>query len=204
MTEEAPLATGSAHLSALKEVLECLDAQVDRADAWGRRLAEVLPRGARLLAVGNGGSAAQAQHLTGELVGRYRDDRRSFSALALHSDTSSTTAIGNDYGPEEMFARQVGAHGREGDVLVALSTSGASANVLAAVERAREVGMSTWGLTGALPNPLAAACEESIAIDCSATATIQEAHLIAIHLICASLDCALGVSSAFPSLRVAN
>ncbi|MFD0392578.1 PfkB family carbohydrate kinase [Streptomyces nogalater] len=100
---------------------------------------------------GNGGSAAQAQHLTAELVGRYRDDRPPFSALALHTDTSSTTAIANDYGVQEVFARQTAAHGRPGDVLLLLSTSGASANLLSAADRAHRLGMTVWALTGRSP-----------------------------------------------------
>jgi len=95
--------------------------------AWGGHLAAVLPAGGRLLAAGNGGSAAQAQHPTAELVGRYRDERPANSAIALHVETSSLTAIGNDYGFGQVFARQVEAHGRPGDVLVLLSASGSSA-----------------------------------------------------------------------------
>ena len=100
---------------------------VDVADRWGVRLAAVLDNGGRLLAAGNGGSAAQAQHLTAELVGRYRDDRPPFSAICLSAETSSLTAIANDYPASELFARQVEAHGRPGDVLVLMSTSGRSA-----------------------------------------------------------------------------
>ncbi|CAM5680972.1 D-sedoheptulose 7-phosphate isomerase OS=Streptomyces griseomycini OX=66895 GN=FHS37_002862 PE=4 SV=1 [Streptomyces griseomycini] len=108
----------------------------------------MLGGGGRLLAAGNGGSAAQAQHLTAEIVGRYRDDRPPFSAIALHADTSSTTAIANDYGVDEVFARQVRAHGREGDVLMLLSTTGASANLLSAADAARAAGVRVWALTG--------------------------------------------------------
>jgi D-sedoheptulose 7-phosphate isomerase len=144
--------------------------------------------GGRLLAAGNGGSAAQAQHLTAELVGRYRDDRPPLSAVALCSETSSITAIGNDYGIADVFSRQVRAHGRAGDVLVVLSTSGRSGNVIAAAEAAGERGMRTWALTGPSGNPLAAACDEAICVDSVHTPTIQEIHLIAIHLVCASVD----------------
>ena len=109
---------------------------------------------------GNGGSAAQAQHLSAELVGRYVDERRPLSAIALHTDTSALTAIVNDYGPDEAFARPVRAHGRPGDVLVALSTSGRSGNVLAAVKAARERDLLVYALTGRVPNPLAFAADE--------------------------------------------
>jgi D-sedoheptulose 7-phosphate isomerase len=144
--------------------------------------------GGRLLAAGNGGSAAQAQHLTAELVGRYRDDRPPLSAVALCSETSSLTAIGNDYGIQDIFARQVRAHGRPGDVLIVLSTSGRSSNVLAAAEVADERQMRTWALTGPPGNPLAVACDEALCVSSRHTPTIQEIHLIAIHLLCASVD----------------
>ncbi|MDQ4130592.1 MAG: SIS domain-containing protein, partial [Actinomycetota bacterium] len=128
-----PLLHGSSHVGALIDTLGHILTELPVLEGWGRELAHILRSGGRLLAVGNGGSAAQAQHLTAELVGRYRDDRRPFSAISLHADTSSLTAIANDYGIEAAFARQVVAHGREGDVLIALSTSGHSRNVVAAV-----------------------------------------------------------------------
>jgi D-sedoheptulose 7-phosphate isomerase len=189
-----PLPTGRHHLAALAGPLAALEADVDRIDAWGRHLARVLTRGGRLLAAGNGGSAAQAQHLTSELVGRYRDDRPAFSAIALHADTSALTAIVNDYSGAALFARQVEAHGRAGDVLVALSTSGSSRNVLAAVDAAHGRGMTTWALTGRAPNPLAAYSDEAVCVDAPATATAQEVHLVVVHLLCAAVDVALGAS----------
>ena len=192
----APLNTGRAHLAALIEALPRLEDHVDRLDAWGRHLADVLLAGGRLLSAGNGGSAAQVQHLTAELVGRYRDDRVPLSAIALHADTSSLTAITNDYGAEEAFARQVRAHGRPGDVLVALSTSGRSPNVLAAVEAAREVGVTSWALTGPGPNPLANLADDGVCVAAPTTATIQEAHLVVVHLLCAAVDVALGAGRA--------
>jgi D-sedoheptulose 7-phosphate isomerase len=189
-----PLPTGRQHLAALAGPLAALEADVDRIDAWGRQLARVLAGGGRLLAAGNGGSAAQAQHLTSELVGRYRDDRPAFSAIPLHADTSALTAIVNDYSGAALFARQVEAHGRAGDVLVALSTSGSSRNVLAAVDAAHGRGMTTWALTGRLPNPLAACCDEAVCVDAPATATVQEVHQVVVHLLCAAVDVALGAS----------
>jgi D-sedoheptulose 7-phosphate isomerase len=165
-------------------------------DAWGAHAAGTLARGGRLLAVGNGGSAAHAQHLTSELVGRYRDERRPLSALALHAESSSFTAIANDYGVEQTFARQVHAHGRPGDVLVALSTSGASPNVVTAVRAAHDVGLATWALTGPVPNPLAAAADACIDVPASATATVQEAHQVLVHLLCEAVDLHLAVRSA--------
>ena len=191
-----PVLTGRAHLAALTAPLAALEREVPRIDAWGRRLARRLAGGGRLLAAGNGGSAAQAQHLTCELVGRYRDDRPPLSALALHAETSTLTAIGNDYGSDAAFARQVRAHGRPGDVLLALSTSGQSANVLAALEAAIEGGLTTWALTGPVPNPLADLADETLSVDAPATATIQEIHQIVIHLLCAAVDVELGIAPA--------
>ena len=190
----AALPTGRHHLAALTRPLAALDDDVDRIDAWGRHLAAVLLRGGRLLAAGNGGSAAQAQHLTSELVGRYRDDRPAFSAIALHAETSAVTAIVNDYGAPAIFARQTEAHGRPGDVLVALSTSGSSRNVLAAVEAARARGMTTWALTGRAPNPLAACSDDAVCVDAPTTATVQEVHQIVVHLLCAAFDVAVGAA----------
>jgi D-sedoheptulose 7-phosphate isomerase len=162
--------------------------------AWGRRLARVLGSGGRLLACGNGGSAAEAQHLTAELVGRFEDDRRPLAAIPLHGDTSAITAIGNDYGPVNAFARQVQAHGRPGDVLICLSTSGRSPNVLAAAHRARRMRLHAWAITGPGPNPLTEACDDAIAVDAAATATVQEIHLAAIHLLCGVIDDSLEAS----------
>lgn len=183
-----PLPTGRSHLTALWAPLAALERDVDRIDAWGRHLGAVLLGGGRLLAAGNGGSAAQAQHLTSELVGRYRDDRPPLSALALHAETSSVTAIGNDYGADEVFARQVHAHGRPGDVLVTISTSGGSTNVLTAAMAARDAGVLVWGLTGPAPNPLTARCDDAVCVDAPTTATVQEVHLVVVHLLCAAVD----------------
>jgi D-sedoheptulose 7-phosphate isomerase len=204
LNANAPLPTGQAHLEALAGALVALEADVERVDRWGRQLAGVLVGGGRLLATGNGGSAAQAQHLTCELVGRYRDDRSPFSALALCAEGSSVTAISNDYGAHETFARQVRAHGRPGDVLVALSTSGRSPNVLAAAKAARECGMTTWALTGYRPNPLAGICDDAVCVEAPATATVQEVHLILIHLLCAAFDCEVGASSQIGSVLLSS
>ena len=180
--------SGAGHLGALREALGALDHQAERVEGWGRALAVRCLEGGRLLTVGNGGSAAQAQHLTAELVGRFQSERRALSALCLHADTSSLTAIANDYGADEAFARQVHAHGRRGDVLLALSTSGRSTNVLAAVEAAREVGMTAWALTGAGPNPLAELCDDAVCLAGPTTATVQELHLVALHMLCCAVD----------------
>lgn len=183
--------TAAEHLDALSTALAPMHAQLPRIERLGRVAADLLLRGGRLLAAGNGGSAAQAQHLTAELVGRFCHERQPLSAIALHADTSSLTAIGNDYGPDQMYARQVLAHGRVGDVFVGLSTSGRSDNIIAAAEAARGAGLHTWGLTGPLPNPLAAGCSEVVAVEATSTATVQEIHLVVIHLLCAAIDAAI-------------
>jgi len=185
--------TAQAHLDQLEAALAAFRAQAPVADRLGARLAGLLSEGGRLLAAGNGGSAAQAQHLTAELVGRYREDRRPFSAICLSAETSSLTAIVNDYPARELFARQVEAHGRPGDVLVLLSTSGTSANVLEAARRGRQCGLQVWAFTGPVPNPLAAMAHEAVAVEAPSTATVQELHLAALHLLCAAVDRALGV-----------
>ena len=186
--QAASLPSGARHLDELERPLRELRRHAPRLERWGAQLADVLLAGGRLLTAGNGGSAAEAQHLAGELVGRYRDDRVPLSAIALCAESASVTAIGNDYGPEEVFARQVRAHGRPGDVLVALSTSGRSPNVLAAAAAANATGMLTWALTGAPGNPLSLCADDCVTVDSPHTATVQEIHLIAIHLLCAAVD----------------
>ncbi len=181
-----------AHLHGTASALRSLAGQLSIIETWGWLVADWLDGGGRLLAAGNGGSAAEAQHLTAELVGRYQDERRPLSAIALHADTSSLTAIGNDYGPDEAYARQVAAHGRPGDVLVALSTSGHSRNVVAAAERARAGGLRVLALTGPRPNPLADVSDACLSIQSAVAAHIQEAHLVAVHLLCTSVDERLG------------
>jgi D-sedoheptulose 7-phosphate isomerase len=179
------------HLARLEATLRGFEPNVPRLQAWGRRAAAVLSAGGRLLAGGNGGSAEQAQHLTAELVGRYEDERRAFAALPLTADLATVTAIGNDYGAEQVFARQVRAHGRVGDLLVCLSTSGRSPNVIEAARTAEEIGLTAWALTGPGPNPLADACAEAVTVDAAETCTVQEVHLAAIHIMCAAIDAAV-------------
>jgi phosphoheptose isomerase len=187
--------------------LRSLVAQGDRLHTWGERLATILVGGGRLLAAGNGGSAAEAQHLTAELVGRWCTDRRPLSGIALTAETSSLTAILNDFGPDEVFARQVEAHGRPGDVLVLLSTSGTSSNVIHAAKRAVDIGLHVWAMTGPGPNPLAALADEAVVVDAPTTAAVQEVQLVAIHAICAALDDTLarrGLMEAGPVCRQAS
>jgi glycosyltransferase involved in cell wall biosynthesis/phosphoheptose isomerase len=176
------------HRGALDRALAALEDEADVVDRWGRRLFEHLSDGGRVLAAGNGGSAAEAQHFTAELVGRFQGDRRPLAAVCLSAETSSLTAIVNDYGADEAFARQVQAHGRPGDLVVLLSTSGSSPNVLEAARRARQQGMVVWALTGRAPNPLAEVADEAVCVSADSTSVVQEAHLVLLHAVCAVMD----------------
>jgi D-sedoheptulose 7-phosphate isomerase len=182
---------GVDHVQYLTSALAGIGPAVTTATRWGRELAALLTGGSRLFAAGNGGSAAQAAHLTAELVGRYRDDRRPFSAVALHAEVSALTAITNDYGHEEGFARQLEAHARPGDVAVLMSTSGGSANVVRAAHRARDCGVTCWAMTGRGPNPLTEVADDFLTVDSPFTATVQEVHLVLLHVLCAGLDAEL-------------
>ena len=186
----------SGHADEVASVVEQLVAHADLLDGWGARLGAVLAGGGRLLAAGNGGSAAEAQHLTAELVGRFVGERRALSAISLHAETSSLTAVANDYGAGEVFARGVEAHGRPGDVLVVLSASGRSENVLRAAQRAREVGLSVWAMTGPGPNPLSLAADQALCVDAPSTSAVQEGHLVALHALCAAVDVAVSAVDA--------
>jgi D-sedoheptulose 7-phosphate isomerase len=149
---------------------------------------EALSAGRKLLLAGNGGSAADAQHLAAELVNRFAYDRPGLPAFALTTDTSALTAIGNDYGFERLFARQVQAVGSAGDVLIALSTSGRSPNILAALRQAREGGLGTVGFTGAAGEGMAPLCDLLLRVPAAETPKIQEAHITLGHVICGLIE----------------
>jgi D-sedoheptulose 7-phosphate isomerase len=140
--------------------------------------------GSKSLLFGNGGSAADAQHIAAELVGRFQIDRPALPAIALNVNTSSLTAIGNDYGFEDIFARQIEAFGREGDVAVGLSTSGNSKNVIEGIRRSRELGLKTVALTGAGGGCLRDLVDCCIAVPSSETPRIQESHILIGHVLC--------------------
>lgn len=178
----------SAHLASSLRALWAMTSTLDRIEAWGRDLRARLTDGHRLLVAGNGGSAALAHHLVGELVGRYDRERPAYSALALTAETVGLTAIGNDYGYEHCFARQVEAHGRPGDVLLALSTSGRSPNLLAATAAARDRGLRCWALTGPGPNPLTIRADEALTVAAPATACVQDVQQVVIHLLCLAFE----------------
>lgn len=182
--------TVESHLAGLADTLAGVRTQSSRIHRWGVSLARLLVDGGRVLAAGNGGSAAEAQHLTAELVGRYRHDRAPFSALALCAETSSVTAIANDYGYDQVFARQVTAHARSGDVVVLLSTSGRSPNLLEAAHAARLAGATTWALTGPVPNPLASLADDTLSLP-GDPCHVQEAQLVVVHALCEAFEAAL-------------
>jgi D-sedoheptulose 7-phosphate isomerase len=147
--------------------------------------------GGKLLFCGNGGSAADSQHLAAEFVGRFHEERPALPAIALTTDSSVLTCVGNDYAFDEIFARQVRALGRRGDCLVAISTSGNSANVLRAVEAARALGVVTIGLLGRDGGAIAAACDRAVVVRGTDTARIQEAHIFIGHAWCGLVEQAL-------------
>ena len=151
-------------------------------------ICEALSSGRKVLLCGNGGSAADAQHIAAELVGCYEKQRRSWPAIALTTDTSALTAVSNDLGYDQVFARQVAGLAQTDDVLIAISTSGKSKNVLRAAERARELGCKTIALTGATAEPLGDLCEVAVAVPSSRTSRVQEAHITIGHLWCEMVD----------------
>jgi D-sedoheptulose 7-phosphate isomerase len=166
----------------LKHNLETLVAAIDA-------IAEAFLRGNKLLIFGNGGSAADAQHIAAEFVGRFIRERRALPAVALTTDTSALTAIANDYGYDEVFARQVRALGARGDVALAISTSGKSPSVLRAVDACREIGITTIGLTGGDGGALAGAVDVSLRVSASRLSPrIQETHILIGHVLCELVD----------------
>ena len=147
-----------------------------------------LAAGGQLLAAGNGGSAADAQHIAAELTGRFLRERRPFRALALHTNTSALTAVGNDFGYDYVFARELTAHARPGDVLLAISTSGNSPNILRAIEAARQCKVIVIGLTGETGGQMRAACDLCLCVPTKSTPRIQEMHITIGHTICELLE----------------
>src|ERR1700723_243428 len=151
-------------------------------------MAASLEKGGLLLVAGNGGSAADAQHIAAELTGRFLRERQPLRALALHGNTSSLTAIGNDYGYDRVFARELSAHARPGDVFLAITTSGNSANILRAIEAARQSKVTVIGLTGETGGQMRGACDLCICVPSKSTARIQEMHITIGHAMCELLE----------------
>jgi D-sedoheptulose 7-phosphate isomerase len=157
----------------------------------GETISQALRDGGKLLIAGNGGSAADAQHIAGEFTSRLMFDRRPLAALALTTDTSGLTAIANDYGYEHVFARQITALGRPGDVLLGISTSGRSPNVLRAIETAREVGLICLGFAGEDGGAMRELCDLILEAPSAWTPVIQQVHITAAHVVCALVERAL-------------
>lgn len=147
--------------------------------------------GGKILLAGNGGSAADAQHIAGELVSRFMFDRPGLSGIALTTDTSILTAIGNDYGYEQLFARQIQSHGKAGDVFIGYSTSGSSPNILAAFREARAHGLVSIGFTGNRKGPICSLCDHVLEIPSASTPRIQEGHLVLGHILCGLIEDAM-------------
>ena len=160
-------------------------------DNVARACIESLDSGGKILLAGNGGSAADAQHIAGELVSRFAYDRPGLPAVALMTDTSILTAIGNDYGYEMLFARQIQALAAKGDVLIGYSTSGRSTNILRAFEQARSSGVLCVGLTGNRRGPMADLCDFLLEVPSSDTPKIQEGHLMLGHILCGLIERAI-------------
>ncbi|WP_109122057.1 D-sedoheptulose 7-phosphate isomerase [Azospirillum sp. TSO22-1] len=164
--------------------LEALTAQADHVAAAAGLMIEALRGGGKVMFCGNGGSAADSQHFAAELMGRFLVDRPPLPAVALTVDTSALTAIGNDYSYDDIFSRQLRGIGRAGDVLVGISTSGNSRNVVAALQAARELGIRTIGLTGQGGGAMAALCDVALCVPSNKTPRIQEMHLAVGHMLC--------------------
>jgi D-sedoheptulose 7-phosphate isomerase len=183
--------------SQIKMTLRILQCMGDNAELIGRTedaahaCIDCLRQGGKILLAGNGGSAADAQHIAAELVSRFAFDRPGLPAVALTTDTSILTAIGNDYGYERLFERQVQALGREADVFIGYSTSGKSPNILRAFEVARQKGMITVGITGNNLGPMNVLCDHLLEVPSGDTPKIQEGHLVLGHILCGLIETVL-------------
>ena len=172
----------------LKTIQALIDSRLGEIEAAGSLIWDALKSGNKILLCGNGGSAADAQHIAAELVGRYEQERRGFPAISLTTDTSALTAVSNDYGYEEVFARQVKALAVAGDVLIAISTSGKSPSVIKAADQARALGCKTIALTGCSGEPLTSHCDLAVVVPSERTSRVQEAHITIGHLWCEIVD----------------
>ncbi len=156
--------------------------------AVGIKMQDCIQSGGKILVMGNGGSAADSQHIAAEIVGRFKKERKGMPAIALTTDTSILTSVGNDYGYDYIFARQVEALCRPEDLVIGITTSGNSANVVRAMEAAKEIGATTIGLTGGSGGKLNAICDFNLVMPSSVTARIQEAHIFVGHSLCEILE----------------
>lgn len=176
------------HYARHKDMVAALAGGLEQIVAFAGEITAALQSGNKVLVCGNGGSAADAQHFAAELVGRYEADRRGLPAIALTTDSSVLTSLGNDFGFEEIFSRQVSALGAKGDVLVGISTSGTSPNVLNAAKAALAQDLRVLAMTGSNAAPLAELSHRAIVSHSDNTATTQEMHIFAVHCICAIVD----------------
>jgi len=180
----------AASLDDAAEMVSHLRKQAATLAGMAAELVQAFRKGGRLLTCGNGGSAAEALHLSEELVGRFHERRPALPALCLCADSTALTCIANDWEYGEVFARQIEAHGKPGDLLIALSTSGRSKSILRGLETARKMGLRTAGLLGPADSPAHELCDSALTLDGVSPARIQEAHLIAIHLFLEQVDAA--------------
>lgn len=189
--EQRALAVSSPYLQHLEEhrlLFATLDILAPQVDLAAQCLARSLRQAGKLMFCGNGGSAADSQHLASEFTGRFVNERRPLAAIALNTDSSQMSCIGNDYGFDRVFERPLRGLGRPGDVLVAISTSGHSANVLRAVQAARELGIAVVGLLGRDGGAISPLCDVPIVVPSRVTARIQEAHILIGHSLCAAVE----------------
>jgi D-sedoheptulose 7-phosphate isomerase len=194
LTDHAGPSIFTRHLDEHRALFATLDTLAPAVQQAATLLADSLRGGGKLLFCGNGGSAADSQHLASEFTGRFVNDRRPLPAVALSTDSSQLSCIANDYGFEQVFERPLRALGRPGDVLVAISTSGRSANVLRAVQAAREIGVRPIGLLGRDGGTIAPLCDPAVVVPSASTARIQEAHIFIGHLWCALVEAALALA----------
>jgi D-sedoheptulose 7-phosphate isomerase len=192
MTHSAPLSTVfSATLEEHLQVVRQLASDLSLLERVADRMYEALRDGGKILWFGNGGSAADSQHLAAELVGRFRRERRGMASIALTTDSSALTSIGNDYGFEAIFARQIEALCVPGDIVVGISTSGNSPNVCAGLLKARELGAYTFAMTGATGGKVIHLADACLRVDSCDAARVQEAHILAGHMLCDAIEASL-------------
>ncbi len=175
----------TSHLEAINTVINTMEEKLEAASALA---VETLKNGNKILLCGNGGSAADAQHIAAELTGRYKTERRGLPGIALTTDTSALTAIGNDYGYDRVFDRQVEALANKGDLLIGISTSGNSKNIINALKVAREMGCKTLGLSGRDGGAMNELCDVNLVVPSNNTPRIQEMHILFGHTICQIID----------------
>jgi len=173
------------HLETIEAVINNMEEELVQASTLA---VEVLKRGNKILLCGNGGSAADAQHIAAELTGRYKTERRGLAGIALTTDTSALTAIGNDYGYDRVFDRQTEALANEGDLLIGISTSGNSANIISALKLAKEMGCATLGFSGRDGGAMNEVCDINLVVPSDNTPRIQEMHILFGHTICQIID----------------